>query len=290
MLNKAKPGNKENLVITETPLQTFDQLQIDTYGPLLTSNNGFKYILTSQCELSKYLILTPLKDKSADSIAKAIFKDIILKFGPPKAFKSDNGTEFINSIFSSLCKLMKIDHKRSVPFHHETLGQIEKSHKELNVYLRGLTDPEKLDWDEWLGIFEFCYNTTPNSYHSYTPFELLYGRKMNHIDEVLQRQVSPIYNHDDYIKIIEFQMKMALERARKILMEQKAIRQKLLTKIPMTFQIGQQVLLKNENRQKLDPFYKGPYTLIEIYNNNNAKIRDKNNKDFIVHRNNIINA
>jgi hypothetical protein len=113
---------------------------------------------------------------------------------------------------------------------------------------------------------------------------------MNHIDEILQRQVSPIYNHDDYIKIIEFQMKTALERARKILMEQKAIRQKLLTKIPMTFQIGQQVLLKNENRQKLDPFYKGPYTLIELYTNNNAKIRDKNNKDFIVHRNNIINA
>lgn len=51
--NKQIKHTKEKLTITTTPFAAFEALSIDTVGPLRISNSH-KYILTIQCELSKY--------------------------------------------------------------------------------------------------------------------------------------------------------------------------------------------------------------------------------------------
>lgn len=62
--NKITKHTKEPLIVTDTPTKTFETVTIDTVGPLRISN-GYRYILTMQCDLSKYVIAYPIINKEA---------------------------------------------------------------------------------------------------------------------------------------------------------------------------------------------------------------------------------
>lgn len=48
------------MVITTTSNTAFEKIYIDIGGPLDTDNCNFSYILTLQCELTKYTEANPL--------------------------------------------------------------------------------------------------------------------------------------------------------------------------------------------------------------------------------------
>ena len=52
----------EPMLITDTPLDTFDKVSLDTVGKLPTTPDGNKHILTMQDNLSKYCIAVPIPD------------------------------------------------------------------------------------------------------------------------------------------------------------------------------------------------------------------------------------
>ena len=172
---------------------------IDTIGPLPRSENGNEYAVTIICDLTKYLVTVPIPNKSAKSVAKAIFENFILKYGPMKTIITDMGTEYKNQIIDDLCKYMKIKNITSTAHHHQTLGTIERSHRTFNEYVRSYISVDKTDWDIWIQYFTYCFNTTPSVVHEYCPYELVFGRlprkfiDFNRID-----RIDPIYNMDDY--------------------------------------------------------------------------------------------
>lgn len=133
--NKHTNYTKEEMVITETPDKPFDVVIIDTIGPLTTSNRGNSYAVTMICDLTKFLVCAPIVDKSAKEVAKAIFERFILTFGPMKSIRTDRGKEYTNETITELCKLMGVDHKISAAYHHESVGAIERNHREFNRYL-----------------------------------------------------------------------------------------------------------------------------------------------------------
>ncbi|XP_036340243.1 uncharacterized protein LOC118749545 [Rhagoletis pomonella] len=94
LLNKVKPKTKENLVLTPTPCEPFDVAVIDTIGPLPESINGNRFAVTIICDLSKYLVTIATPDKSAKTVASAIFESFVLTYGIMNTIKSDLGTEF----------------------------------------------------------------------------------------------------------------------------------------------------------------------------------------------------
>lgn len=107
--NKQTKKTKQRLQITQTPKNTFEIVQIDTVGPLRPSNN-YRYIITMQCDLSKYIILVPVESKDAKTVAKAIVENLILKYGSFKTLKTDLGTEFVNETLTEICKILEIEH------------------------------------------------------------------------------------------------------------------------------------------------------------------------------------
>ena len=46
----------EPMIITDTPIDTFDKVSLDTVGPLPTTSDGNKHLLTMQDNLSKYCL------------------------------------------------------------------------------------------------------------------------------------------------------------------------------------------------------------------------------------------
>lgn len=85
-------------------------------------------ILTMMCDLSKYLIAVPMADKSAKTIARAIFEQFILTFGPMKSIRTDLGTEFKNEVMTELSTLLKIKHNTSTAYRGQEITYVEITH------------------------------------------------------------------------------------------------------------------------------------------------------------------
>ena len=67
----------------------------------------FKWLLVYQDHFTKYILLRPLKRKSADEVAE-ILDNIFCELGPPHILQSDNGGEFCNEILFSLISEMAV--------------------------------------------------------------------------------------------------------------------------------------------------------------------------------------
>lgn len=70
---------------------------IDLMGPFHITSTGNKYILTMTCYFSKWVEAYPLKDKTAASVAGALYK-AYCQHGAPMNIITDQGSEFVNQV------------------------------------------------------------------------------------------------------------------------------------------------------------------------------------------------
>lgn len=286
-INKAKVKNKEQMVITPTPQKAFDITCIDTIGPFLKSDRGNVYAVTLQCELTKYVVIIPIPNKEAKTIAKAIFNNFILVYGPMKEIRTDMGTEYKNEVIENLTKMLRIEHKISTAYHSQSIGGCERNHRVFNEYMRSYINDTRTDWDEWIPYYSFCYNTTPSVYHDYTPFELLFGRKAE-IPSKLTASIEPVYDMDAYEREIAYRLQVTQQRVQNYL-EKAKVKRKLEYDRDVNeniIQPGDKVIITNENRSKFDPWYKGPYQVINC-EGVNCTIKNEQGKSLKVHKNRL---
>lgn len=264
--NKTHVHTREKLTITNTPQKAFDVVVIDTIGPFVKSDNGYEYAITIICDLTKYLVTVPITNKSAKSVATAIFENFILIYGPMKKIITDMGTEYKNETMNELCKLMKIKYVTSTAHHHQTVGTVERSHRTFNEYVRSYLSNNKTDWDVWLSYFTYCFNTTPSTVHGYCPFELIFGKNQTNFEFLLNDTVDPIYNVEAYDKEVKYRLQVSNQRAKSIIEKYKQQQKRFYdTKTnPISIKIDDLVLLKNDAGHKLDSLYRGPYLVKEI--------------------------
>jgi transposase InsO family protein len=92
--------------------------------------------------------------------------NFVCTYGIPSSILTDCGTNFLSDIFKKMCKLLDIDKSKTTPWHPQTNGFLERSHKTLKTYLRSFVDKDN-NWDRLLCYAMFCYNTTVHSSTSY---------------------------------------------------------------------------------------------------------------------------
>lgn len=288
--NKIVQHTKEPQIITTTPSKPFEIITIDTVGPLPKTNNGNRYAITIQCELTKYIVLAPIQNKEANTIARAIVDNFILIYGKFLEIKTDQGTEYNNEVLSQICKQLKIKQTFATAYHPQTIGALERNHRCLNEYLRCFVNEHQSDWDDWLKYYQFNYNTTPHTIHGYTPYELVFGVKANLPHSNNQRNLDPVYNLEAYHNELKFRLQKSQNLTKSILEQQKQEKTQICNKIinPIHIQIGDLVYLKKENRRKLDSFYQGPFRITQIRDPNCELEEPITKKKTIVHKNRII--
>ena len=66
------------------------------------------YILTCIDTLSRWVEAIPIPDRSADTVAKAIFEQVFCRHAFPRELVCDQGSEFINDFMEELCHLTEI--------------------------------------------------------------------------------------------------------------------------------------------------------------------------------------
>lgn len=140
-----------------------------------------------------------------------------------KQIITDWRTEYMNEIFSQITEILGTLRSHSAPYHHDTLGTIERSHRVFNEYLWAYTQ-SSANWDEHLKYFTYCYNNTPHSsYHGkYTPFELVFGKKREKPHVLNSNRIDPIYNIDDYSLDLKYKLQQANKMASELIEHSKS--------------------------------------------------------------------
>jgi hypothetical protein len=148
----------------------------------LPSANGYKNLMVIVDRLTKGVILIPLKDLLAETVARKFIKYFVSRHGFPHSIVSDRGTQFISEIWGYVCRSMKIERRLSTAFHPQTDGQTERMNAVVEDYLRKHCDYFQTDWKDLLPAAELAINNRIASATGMSPFFLDHSYDLEVID------------------------------------------------------------------------------------------------------------
>ncbi|GJY43855.1 putative reverse transcriptase domain-containing protein [Tanacetum coccineum] len=176
-----------------------------------------------------------------ETLTRLYIKEIVSRHGVPISIISDHDSRFTSRFWQSMQNALGTQLDISTAYHPQTDGQTERTIQTLEDMLRACIIDFGKGWERHFPLVEFSYN---NSYHASikaTPFEALYGLKL--------------------------QIRQRLQAARDQKRSYANVRRK-----PLEFQVGDRVMLKVSPRKgvirfgkrgKLNPRYIGPFKILK---------------------------
>lgn len=113
----------------------FSHVHIDIVGPLSTSVDGYRYCITMIDRFTGWPEAFPVRNITAETVAKVVFEGWISRYGCPEKLTSDQGRQFESDLFHHLMKYLGIHKLRTTPYHPQSNGMIERWHRSLKVAL-----------------------------------------------------------------------------------------------------------------------------------------------------------
>lgn len=160
------------------PRYTGDIWAMDV-AELPESNRGNKYILVFVEYLTKWAITVPLASVTTDRIVEVLLFEIVLKFSVPTRIISDNGSNMVSDAMQMVCKRIGIKRSLTSVEHPQTDGLVERINRTIKTSLAAYTGVENKDsWDSHLPFVTFAYNTAKQASTGFSPFEVMFGRKV----------------------------------------------------------------------------------------------------------------
>ena len=91
----------------------FQKLSLDFVGPLPTSHNGNKYILTVKDTFSRWLEAFPVRAATAAVVVNKLEKEIFPRYGLCDQIHSDRGTQFLSDLVHDVAQTFR--HRHTTP-------------------------------------------------------------------------------------------------------------------------------------------------------------------------------
>lgn len=283
-----KPSNLKpaGLLQTSALNQRFEVVSFDLFGPLPKTDRDETWIFIIEDLASRWVELFALKQATAEECARVLLDEIILRYGTPRRFISDNGTQFVSNVMQQLTFCLGIDHGFTPVYHPET-NPVERRNRDLKTQLAMLVGNEHTKWSEHLSSIRFAMNTAICSSTGYTPAYLTFGRDLRTIDDT-SHDLRQIVQNENFIPEITpklLMMASTLKRAHEI-QEMKEEKRKEYTdkrRQPCpNYQPGDQVMVDvhalSKSTQgfsaKLAPRRDGPYIIKDTHGPSSFQIAD----------------
>ena len=196
----------------EPPEARFAQVHIDLIGPLPESE-GYKYCLTCIDRFSRWPEAIPIKDITADTVAKAFYTGWISRFGSPEIICTDQGTQFESELFKSFMQILGCKRNRTTSYHPAANGLIERWHRSLKssimchiteesgneVFNRWrrtvrdtIQDVARSDWVDILPTVLLGLRTSIRQALDASPAEFLYGTAIRTPGDFIEPRKTPL--------------------------------------------------------------------------------------------------
>ena len=108
------------------PERIWSELSVDFIIGLAPSKDCTSIMVVTD-QLSKSIIVVPMKETRAIDVAQMLLEHIFQHHGLPTAIVSDCGTQFVSMLGTEVCQLVKITRRLSTVFHPETDGATEQA-------------------------------------------------------------------------------------------------------------------------------------------------------------------
>ena len=183
--SQVKRSARAQMVPMPLVQKLFQRITMDLVGPRPRSKNGNRFILTICDYATRYLEAIPLPSTEAPRIAKELLK-IFTRVGVPEEVLMDQGTNFMSGLLGEIYRILQIKRIRTTPYHPQIDGLVERFNGTFKSMIKKFTRKNKKDWDEYLPYLLFAYREVPQESTGFSPFEMLYGRRVRGPLDVLR--------------------------------------------------------------------------------------------------------
>ena len=138
-------------------------------------------VLVLQDHFSKYVVAYVVKDQTAPQFqrtaAETLRNGYFGLFGTPAYLVSDQGKAFTGHVITHLCELYGVQKLRTLPYHAQTNGQVERMNQTIIHMIGKLEEDRKACWSEHVPELLLTYNATCSAVTGYSHYYLLFGRR-----------------------------------------------------------------------------------------------------------------
>jgi hypothetical protein len=177
-----------------TAKQPMDDVQVDLISGLVESNT-YKYILVHTCVFTNFVILLPLKDKSAQEIAKNLFH-IWSILGTPKTYQADNDATMWAEAIENITMMFGVYHRKIAAYSPQRNGKVERKIQDISALIKKLTSQHGTEWPSVLNLVQMSLNNSSNA-STILPFEIMFARKFNNFQNAMSPPVDDATENSD---------------------------------------------------------------------------------------------
>lgn len=260
----------------------FQRIHMDIVGPVANSDNNYKYCLSIIDVITRFIVLEPLKTKSATEVARVFVDQVICKLGIPTTLVTDQGKEFVNSVLQGVADLLQIKHIKITPYHPQANGVIERSNATIINILRTLVQDNVSIWDTMLPLTAFAYNCAYHRSIRDSPFYLMYLRDPPLPFEIMKEE-KVWYDIDNFKEEMATKAQRVYARCQTYLEEAKGVSHRYQNKRAKIkpLKIGDRVYVRRVPTagapSKLQPAYTGPFRVTDKISDVVVKLKNVRN-------------
>ena len=244
-------------------------------GPLHTAREQVKYLLLAIDYFTKWVEGRALATIKAENVTNFLWQEVICRFGIPRAFITDGGSQFDCAEFNKFCEDHHIQHRLTSVYNPQANGQIEVTNRTIKHGLKARLDEAKGAWVDHLPNVLWSYRTTQSAITKESPFSLAFG-----VEAVIPVELSvPSLRTQTYLaegneQVQRTELDLIEERREDALMKRAAYQQQVAkfynARIKSReFRVGDLVLRKVQPTEKkpikkLDALWEGPYRVVQV--------------------------
>ena len=155
----------------------FERVAIDIMGELPLTENGNRYILVLSDYFTKWTQAFPIPNQTAATVADALVTNCFSLLGIPHWLHSDQGSNFESELFQELCKLLDIHKTRTLAYHPQSDGQVERFNRTCKQMIKAFVNENMTDWDDHLPLLMMAYRASPHESTGLTPNMMMFGEE-----------------------------------------------------------------------------------------------------------------
>lgn len=156
----------------QIPTARFKQIDIDIVGPLPTSSEGYRYLLTVIDRFSRWTEAIKMRNIETTTVIRALADGWFSRFGIPEQIRTDRGTQFESALFEGLNRILGIGRVRTAAYSPRSNGMIERFHRTLKDALKASSTK---DWEMALPWVMLGLRTLVKEDLNTSPAQMLYG-------------------------------------------------------------------------------------------------------------------